>query len=500
MLSFHCQGILPAKHKPACLVLPVFSTGGTAPQTDAALQKLVNTLHKRGDISGKPGESLLLPHCDSGIRAERLLLLGAGDVGAMTRSQFLTLLNTLSDNLNKLPVTDVTLMLDTLAVEARDAAWIAQQAARQLVQGQYRFDQLKKEKKPAKLKTVYWFCTQKSQIKLIETALKTGLGIGRGMALARDLGNLPGNICTPSYLASRARELARKHTSVHVKVLEEKQMKALKMGALLSVSAGSDQVAKLVVIDYQPTGKTARKSSTKPVVLIGKGITFDSGGISIKPGAGMEEMKFDMCGAASVMGVMQALAEIQAPIHVIGILACAENMPSGRATKPGDIITSMSGKTIEVINTDAEGRLVLCDALTYAERYQPAAVIDIATLTGACVIALGNHASGLFSNRDELAAKLFTAGQESEDKAWHMPLWEEYQQQLKSPYADIANVGGRNAGSVTAACFLARFAEKFPWAHLDIAGTAWNTPGNKGATGRPVPLLMQYLLNHTDGL
>ena len=236
--------------------------------------------------------------------------------------------------------------------------------------------------------------------------------------------------------------------------------------------------------------------NAKPIVLVGKGITFDTGGISLKPGAGMEEMKFDMCGAASVMGVMQSIAELQLPLNVIGMLVCAENMPSGRATKPGDIVTSMSGKTIEVINTDAEGRLVLCDALTYAERFKPAAVIDIATLTGACVIALGNHASGLYSNRDELGEQLFKAGIQAEDKAWRMPLWEEYQQQLKSPYADVANVGGRNAGSVTAACFLARFTENYPWAHLDIAGTAWNSGGHKGATGRPVPLLVKFLLDY----
>lgn len=234
------------------------------------------------------------------------------------------------------------------------------------------------------------------------------------------------------------------------------------------------------------------------MVLVGKGITFDTGGISLKPGTGMEEMKFDMCGAASVLGTMQAISTLQLPMNVVGVLACAENMPSGHATKPGDIVTSMSGKTIEVINTDAEGRLVLCDALTYVERFKPAAVIDIATLTGACVIALGNHASGLYSNNETLGEQLFAAGMHAEDKAWRMPLWEEYQQQLKSPYADVANVGGRNAGSVTAACFLARFTENYSWAHLDIAGTAWHSNGNnKGASGRPVPLLVRFLIDYS---
>ena len=494
MLTIRCKNIQPHTSKTDCLVLPVFSSSKQSSYAEQILKPVVTALRKRGDISGKPGESVLLPHCE-GISAERVLLVGAGEGKSLTRADYLTVLNTITDNLGKHKISDATLMLDELNVSERDGAWIAQLAARKLVQSVYRFDQMKSDKKPASLKSITWHTSDTRLIKLLESALHTGSAVGKGMAFARDLGNLPGNICTPEYLAKQSLDLAKKHKALTVKVLEEKQMRALKMGSLLSVSAGSSEPAKLVILDYQGVHTTARKT-TKPIVLVGKGITFDSGGISLKPGAGMEEMKFDMCGAASVLGVMQTIIEMQMPIHVVGILACAENMPGNTATKPGDIVTSMSGKTIEVINTDAEGRLVLCDALTYAERYEPAAVIDIATLTGACVIALGNHASGLFSNRDSLSEQLYAAGQLAEDKAWRMPLWEEYQQQLKSPYADIANVGGRNAGSVTAACFLARFAEKYAWAHLDIAGTAWNSNANKGATGRPVPLLVQFLQDY----
>lgn len=495
MPVFHCKTVRPTTQKTQCLVLPVFASNATSRYLDTALNTLISHIKARGDITGKPGESLLIPH-QNAATAERILLLGAGDQGTLNRLQYQTVLDTLAKQLNTLPIQDACLLLDELCVEDRNEAWMAQQVARRIVASGYRFEQFKTEKKPLRLKSITWHHSDTSQHKTLDRALKQGAAIGNGMALTRQLGNLPGNVCTPTYLARQAHTLAKQHASLKVQVLEEKHMRALKMGALLSVSAGSRQPAKMVVLDYQGNKSTVRnKRGTSPIVLVGKGITFDTGGICLKPGAGMEEMKFDMCGAATVLGVMQAVAALQLPLHVIGILACAENMPSGDATRPGDIVTSMSGKTIEVINTDAEGRLVLCDALTYAERYAPAAVIDVATLTGACVIALGTHATGLYSNRDTLAEQLLQAGQTAEDKAWQLPLWEEYQQQLKSPYADVANVGGRNAGSVTAACFLARFTEKYPWAHLDIAGTAWNSTGNKGATGRPVPLLMQYLLD-----
>lgn len=322
--------------------------------------------------------------------------------------------------------------------------------------------------------------------------LQRGKSIGEGINTARHLGNLPGNICTPTYLADRARALAG--GKLTVAVLEEKQIAKLGMGAFMSVAAGSDQPAKFIVMEYR-----GGAANSAPVVLVGKGITFDTGGISIKPGPAMDEMKFDMCGAASVLGVMTTLKQLQPRQNVVGIIAATENMPSGKATKPGDVVTSMSGQTIEILNTDAEGRLVLCDALTYVERFKPKAVIDIATLTGACVIALGNHASGLYANDQALADELLAAGQAAQDRAWQMPLWDDYQKALDSNFADMANVGGREGGSITAACFLSRYTKNYKWAHLDIAGTAWLGGGAKGATGRPVGLLLQYLLGAYSG-
>ena len=315
--------------------------------------------------------------------------------------------------------------------------------------------------------------------------------ISNGVKLSRDLSNLPGNICTPSYLAAQARKLQRSH-GLKVTVLDEKRMEQLKMGSLLSVSRGSRQPAKFIIMEHRGAAQNQR-----PVVLVGKGLTFDAGGISLKPAGGMQEMKYDMCGGASVFGALSAVAELGLPLNVVGIVPSSENLPDGAANKPGDIVTSMSGKTIEILNTDAEGRLILCDALTYAERYKPDAIVDIATLTGACVIALGHPASGVFSNDDTLADQLLEAGEQTRDRAWRLPLWDEYHEQLKSGFADIANVGGRGAGAVTAACFLSRFTEKMKWAHMDIAGTAWKTNTKTGSTGRPVPLLTQFLINRS---
>jgi leucyl aminopeptidase len=318
--------------------------------------------------------------------------------------------------------------------------------------------------------------------------IREGLAIGGGMELARDLGNLPPNVCTPTYLAETAVRLGREW-KLAVEVLDQKVMDKLAMGSLLSVSKGSHQPPKFIILRYSGAGKKDR-----PVVLVGKGITFDTGGISLKPSAEMDEMKYDMCGAASVLGTLRAVANLDLKLNVVGLIPACENMPGGAASRPGDIVTSMSGQTIEILNTDAEGRLILADALTYAERFAPQAVVDIATLTGACVIALGHVCSGLFSNKDDLARELLAAGAESCDRVWQLPLWEEYQEQLRSNFADFANVGGRPGGSVTAACFLSRFTKKYDWAHLDIAGTAWKSGKEKGATGRPVPLLTAFLM------
>ena len=302
---------------------------------------------------------------------------------------------------------------------------------------------------------------------------------------------MPPNICHPSYLAEQAKELAKAHKNLKVDILDEKKLQALGAGAFLAVAQGSDQPPRMIVMQYN-----GGKKGEKPHALVGKGITFDTGGISIKPAAGMDEMKYDMGGAASVFGTLRAVLELQLPINLVCLLACAENMPSGGATRPGDIVTTMSGQTVEILNTDAEGRLVLCDTLTYAERFKPQSVIDIATLTGACIVALGSNVSGLMGNDDDLVNQILAAGRQADDRAWQLPLYDEYQEQLDSPFADIANIGGPKAGTITAGCFLSRFTKAYKWAHLDIAGTAWVSGGkDKGATGRPVPLLMQYLLD-----
>ncbi|WP_244782686.1 leucyl aminopeptidase [Acinetobacter sp. F-1] len=359
-----------------------------------------------------------------------------------------------------------------------------------LTQASYGYDEYKSKKNEFVLEQIDLIATHSvlttEQLQLVQ-AVKSGQN------LARDLGNRPGNICFPEYLADQAIALAAEYPDLlKVTVLDEQQMADLGMGAFLAVSQGSERPGRIISIEYQS------ERSEAPVVLVGKGITFDTGGISLKPGAGMDEMKYDMCGAASVLGTMRALCESRLALHVVGTIAAAENMPSGKATRPGDIVTTMSGQTVEILNTDAEGRLVLCDTLTYVKRFNPALVIDIATLTGACVVALGSVLTGLFTPDDKLAAELETAGQHSFDRVWRMPVIDDYQEQLDSPFADIGNIGGPKAGSVTAACFLQRFTREYRWAHLDVAGTAWNSGANKGATGRPVPLLMQFLANRVQ--
>lgn len=475
-----------------CLEGNLLTNAGGAINSAAGQQ--LAALLKREQFSGKVGQALLLL-APTGIAAERLLILGFG-VGdksnAISSDNFRKAIQKIPDALKNTPCKEISVSLGDITVSERDEQWQARQVSEIMITSQHRSDSLKS--KPAELsfvpkKIILGF--NKPQITAASKGIKVGQAIANGVNFARELGNLPGNVCTPTYLASEAKRLARGQTTLSVKVLEEKAMQELGMGSLLSVSAGSDQPAKLIVMEYK---NGAKKDA--PIALVGKGITFDTGGISLKPGAGMDEMKFDMCGAASVLGTFKTLVELQLPINVVGVIAASENMPNGKATKPGDIVTSMSGQTIEVLNTDAEGRLVLCDALTYTERFNPKAVIDIATLTGACVIALGGHASGLFSNNEALSHALLKAGQTANDRAWPMPLWDDYQKQLDSNFADIANIGGREAGSITAACFLSRFAKKFVWAHLDVAGTAWLSGGAKGATGRPVSLLVQYLLDN----
>lgn len=485
------------KQSTQCLIVACFDGSKLSPAAsaiNAADAKQLESLLKREKFTGKVGQSLLLLN-PQGISAERLLVLGFGEQdkqGNISADNFRKALQRVPDALKSTPISEISFILSDLKIDQKNAEWQARQTVEILVASQHRADSLKsKPAEPSFVLTKVSLGVNKAQVSEATKGIKIGQAIAKGVDLARELGNLPGNVCTPSYLASEAKRLARGQTTLSVKVLEEKAMKELGMGSLLSVSAGSDQPAKLIVLEYKGGNK-----KDAPFALVGKGITFDTGGISLKPGAGMDEMKFDMCGAASVLGTFKALVELLPAINVVGIIAASENMPSGSATKPGDIVTSMSGQTIEILNTDAEGRLVLCDALTYTERFKPKTVIDIATLTGACVVALGNHASGLFSNNEALAQAILKAGQTANDRAWQMPLWDDYQKQLDSNFADIANIGGPAGGSITAACFLSRFTKNFAWAHLDIAGTAWLSGAAKGATGRPVPLLVQYLLDN----
>ncbi|WP_297187650.1 leucyl aminopeptidase [uncultured Porticoccus sp.] len=476
--------------KTECLVLAYGPKGLDSPdlqQIDQATEGLIARLIKKGDIKYADGGMQLINE-PKGLAAERLLIFSAGKE-TLNEQTCLNTLSTLASQLTKLPIKSASISLEGIAVTGRERPWLAQQLARKLGEAAYLFNPFKaREKKPVSLGKVSLICPSRQGIGPVKQALLLGGAIANGVNRSRELGDLPGNICTPSYLSSQARELAGQYPNLDCKVLSEKQMETLGMGSLLSVTAGTEQPAKMIVLEYK-----GGKSRGKPIVLVGKGVTFDSGGISLKPGAGMDEMKYDMCGAASVIGTLSAIAEYKLPLNVTGIIPAVENMPSGTATRPGDVVTSMSGQTIEVLNTDAEGRLILCDALTYAGRYKPSFVIDIATLTGACVMALGSHASGLLSNDDTLAQALESAGQTSGDRVWRLPLWNEYDKQLKSNFADMANIGGREAGTITAACFLGRFTKNYRWAHLDIAGTAWNSGANKGATGRPVPLLVEFL-------
>lgn len=492
-MEFIAKSGSPQKQRTGCIVAGVFDSrklSVRARQIDQATEGMISSLLRRGDMEGKLGQTLLLHH-QPNLPSERVLLVGCGKEREFAESQYREVNAKAAKLLNETGSTEMTTYLTELEVKGRNVAWKVRQTVMTIEAVIYRFDRLKsKSAGPRRpLRKVVLAVPKRSDISAGEQAIKEGKATSNGVALTKDLGNLPGNICTPTYLAAQASELGRQY-GIATKVLEAADMEELGMGSLLSVSRGSNQPPKLIVLEYK-----GGREGDAPIALVGKGITFDSGGISIKPAAQMDEMKYDMCGAASVLGTLRAVAELQLPLNVVGLIPAAENMPGGNASKPGDVVTSMSGQTVEVLNTDAEGRLVLCDALTYAERFKPSSVIDIATLTGACVIALGSHATGLMGNNEPLVRELLTAGKESYDRAWQLPLWSEYQEQLDTNFADMANIGGREAGTITAACFLSRFARKFKWAHLDIAGTAWKGGKAKGATGRPVPLLTQFLIN-----
>ena len=493
-MDFSKKSGSPEKQRTACVIVGIFSTrrlSNPAKTIDIASKQHLSALIRRGDMDGDKGQHLLL-HNVPGVMADRVLLIGCGKEREIDDRNYRAIIENSVNALNKTGALEGINYLSELNIKGRDGSWKIKQAVEIAEHTLYKFNELKSKNKQLRrpLRKITFTVPTRRELTKCEPAIKYACAIAKGIKLTRDLGNYPSNICTPNYLAEQAIKLAKNRTSLTVNVLEESDMEKLGMGSLLSVSQGSSEPAKLITLEYR-----AGKKSQKPVVIIGKGVTFDTGGISIKPSQAMDEMKYDMCGAASVMGTMAAVTELKLPINVVGIIPATENMPSGDAPTPGDIFTSMSGQTVEVLNTDAEGRLILCDAITYSKKYNPEVVIDIATLTGACVIALGKHATGLLSNHNPLARELINAGEESGDRVWQLPLWDEYQQQLNSPFADIANIGGREAGTITAACFLSRFAEKLQWAHLDIAGTAWLSGSKKGATGRPVSLLMQYILN-----
>jgi len=481
------------RQKTDCAVVGVHEAGelaGAAAQLDAALGGRIARLVKRGDFKGRAGETALID-ADRGP-AERVLVVGLGKKDGYGRKRYKKALGTAIAAVAKTGARDAVTYLGAEPVAATDTYYRARLAAEVLGHTLYRVPAIrsKRDRTAPHLRSFGVAVTERDQKADAERGLLHGHGIATGAALTRDLANLPANVCTPGYLAQRAREMARGYQSVRAQVLEERDLKRLKMGSFLSVTAGTDEPAKLVVLRHD-----GGRKNEAPVVLVGKGVTFDSGGISLKQPPGMDEMKFDMTGAASVFGAIKAAAEIGLKLNIVGLVPACENMPSGRATKPGDIVTSMSGQTIEVINTDAEGRLILCDTLTYSRRFKPSVVLDIATLTGACVIALGAHLSAVMSNDDDLAAELEAAGRRAEDRCWHMPMAEEYHDQLKSNFADFANACGRDGGAITAACFLAKFTDGLRWAHLDIAGTAYLTGSQKGSTGRPVSLLMDFLIH-----
>lgn len=503
-MNFLAKNTLITKNPTQCAV--VFTTEkqllSSAQLADDISGGVLSNLVDSGDLKSSAGSSLwiTLPAQTKVPKAEqrpfqKLILVQLGKKnkdGKIDADNLRKAFDRIASKTANGNIKEITVYLDDTSVDTtQDGSWIGENLACSIIYNHYRYTTTKKAPthSPA-LNKIVVACSSAAQVRTLNSSMRNGVALATGINLARELGNLPGNICTPTYLSSKAKELAASCSKLTTKILGEKQMEKLGMGSFLSVSRGSSEEGQLIIMEYK--GKTA----SKPHVLVGKGITFDTGGISIKPGPAMDEMKFDMCGAASVFGTMKSLIEMDANVHVVAIVAAAENMPSGNATKPGDVVTSMSGQTIEILNTDAEGRLVLCDALTYAERYKPKSVVDVATLTGACVIALGGHASGLFSNDQKVADALLASGIATNDRAWQMPLWDEYQKGLESNFADVANIGGREGGSITAACFLSRFTKKFPWAHLDIAGTAWKSGANKGATGRPVSLLTHYLLNN----
>ncbi|MEI6897254.1 MAG: leucyl aminopeptidase [Psychromonas sp.] len=497
-MEFLVKSGSPEKQRSACIVVGVFEPRRLSPAAellDEISEGYLTSLLRRGDIEGKVGQVLFLHHMPN-VPSERVLLVGCGKERELTETQYKQIIAKTISTLNDTGALEAICFLSELNIKGRDSYWAIRQAVESAQDSLYSFDQFKtiKDNTRRPLRKLTFTVSSRKQLPRAEQALQHAIAITSGINVCKDLANMPPNICTPLYLAEQAQALATEFEKIETEIIDSAQMAELKMNSYLAVAKGSVNPAYMSIMHYN-----GGNADQKPIVLVGKGLTFDSGGISLKPGAGMDEMKYDMGGAASVFGTMKALAKLDLPINVIGILAGAENMPSSNAYRPGDILTTMSGQTVEVLNTDAEGRLVLCDVLTYVERFEPECVVDIATLTGACIMALGHHICAMLSPHKGLAHELISASNQSGDKAWQLPMDEEYQKQLDSPFADMANIGGRPAGTVTAACFLSRFTKKYNWAHLDVAGTAWRPAGpNKGSTGRPVPLLTQFLINRSE--
>ncbi|QCZ92653.1 leucyl aminopeptidase [Salinimonas iocasae] len=493
-MEFSVKSGSPEKQRSACIVVGVFEPRrltAVAEQLDEISDGYISNLLRRGDLEGKAGQMLLLHHVPN-VLSERVLLVGCGKERELDERQYKQIIAKTIKTLNETGSMEAVCFLTELHVKGRDTYWKVRQAVEATQDSLYTFLHLKTKKgEPRRpLRKIVFNVPTRRELTVGERAVEHGLAISAGAKTTRDVANMPPNICNPAYLWEQAQKLATDYDSVSAEVVDEAQMAELGMQAYLAVGRGSANESMMSIIHHR-----GGPADQPPIVLVGKGLTFDSGGISIKPGESMDEMKYDMGGAAGVLGTMHTVAEMNLPINVIGVLAGCENMPDANAYRPGDILTTMSGQTVEVLNTDAEGRLVLCDALTYVERFEPELVIDIATLTGACIIALGNHASAVMSQHNPLAHELLNASEQSSDRAWRLPLWDEYQELLESPFADMTNLGGRAAGSITAGCFLSRFTKKYTWAHMDIAGTAWRSGKNKGATGRPVPMLTQFLMN-----
>ena len=481
-----------------CVIVGIYKRGKMgigAADIDIASKGYIRNLIKSGDVSGDRGRVGVLTNVP-GVKAGRVAVVGLGKPGGLDTNSFRKAVAVATRAISNSRAKQILNCLTLEPVADSNPYYLARHTVEVINDTLYRFDQMKSgRKKPAMpLNTIGLAIPKRGDASMATRGAEHAGGIAAGVSLAKDLGNFPANVCTPAYLARVAKKLASGNGKLTTRVLSEAEMKKLGMGSLLSVTAGAEEPAKLIIMQYKGAG------SDKPVVLVGKGVTFDTGGISLKPGAGMDEMKFDMCGAATVIGTMAAISKMKLPINLTVVVPAVENMPSGTATRPGDIVKSMSGQTIEVLNTDAEGRLVLCDALTYSRRFKPAVIIDVATLTGACVVALGSHRCAIYANNDILQNEIFEAGNNSADIGWPMPMGDQYAAQLKSNFADMANIGGAGGGSVTAACFLGKFTDGMNWAHLDIAGVAWKTGAQKGATGRPVPLLSEFLLSRAGAL